>query len=40
MVAGQLTVFAIGAFTPIAYLWYNVIGAGGDDRSRVGYNSS
>ena len=27
VVAGQLTVFAIARFTPIAYLWYNVIGA-------------
>ena len=27
VVTGQLTVFAIARFTPIAYLWYNVIGA-------------
>jgi SSS family transporter len=27
VVAGQFTVFAIARFTPIAYLWYNVIGA-------------
>jgi len=27
VVAGQTTVFAIAKFTPIAYLWYNVIGA-------------
>jgi len=27
VVVGQLTIFAIARFTPIAYLWYNVIGA-------------
>jgi len=27
VVVGQLAIFAVAAFTPIAYLWYNVIGA-------------
>jgi hypothetical protein len=27
VLAGQTVIFAVARFTPIAYLWYNVIGA-------------